>query len=689
IDEVHMLTRDAFNALLKTLEEPPPHVLFLFATTEPHKIPVTILSRCQRFDFKRAPQEILQQHLMRIAERESMKISERALAMVARSAEGGVRDAMSLMDQIIAFGGTELEDDQVAQAIGAVNRTLLMDLLQALLQRDVLSCMRYVEQVFVHAYDLRLFTQDLASLLRDATILCLCEEPGDIVELTPEEHRQLQVLLKPEHSDRLQQMFRLLVDASTEIAQSASPRLLLEMTLIRMVRVEPVRSLEDVLQQLGELEQRLIEGLLVEDDEADAQFVSGNTQMAQNTTLHPVAEVPEHVQVQNTEMLERVQAPNAEISECAQKQTPDQATILSDISMSSLDLVRPTSTIQLEKSSQFAGQILSSQPDKPSPLAGILATQLEKPSQDSEQEQASSLVEPAWTTEITKGAGRASSMLVEPTSPVELDTLNTFSSLVPSSGSIEVDAPQVLSAKNDVHSSGVPQKASSGGVFALTDERADLMEGEGLGRSLSEPYFGSVSGPYSTPVPEPYSTPAPTALEEGSASALVTDYAPATECSEGTVEGRHRGESFSMQDWMGVLKVASGMEGLLSTALKSAHVQVRGEELVLGFCTSKEIFFMDNITLAQCSWLEDLLREQGWSFAVRLSGVEEQTLKESFWPSFFDAEERAAEAEERALEDEVRSHAAVQHLLRCIPGTELLQVRALDAEPTKNKKSED
>ncbi|MCB9637893.1 MAG: DNA polymerase III subunit gamma/tau [Myxococcales bacterium] len=258
IDEVHMLTREAFNALLKTLEEPPPHVMFIFATTEPHKIPVTILSRCQRFDFKRIPTTVLRDHLRRISSAEKVRLSDTALAMVARAAQGGARDAMSLMDQVIAFGGEAPEDEAVAQAIGVVNRQILMHIGRALLQKDAAECLRAIDELFHYAYDLRQFTQELAAFLRDMMVVRICDDPDGIVDLTEDEFIQMRALVHDEEPERIQQIFRILTQAAEEIAQSNHPRLLLEMTLIRMARVEPVRPFEDLISQLSSMESRLV-----------------------------------------------------------------------------------------------------------------------------------------------------------------------------------------------------------------------------------------------------------------------------------------------------------------------------------------------------------------------------------------------------------------------------------------------
>ena len=261
IDEVHMLTREAFNALLKTLEEPPDHVIFLFATTEPHKIPITILSRCQRFDFKRADLPILRGHLERIAKLEGLEISKVALTMVARGAAGGMRDSMSLLDQVIAFAGLTPTDEQVAEAIGVIHRSLLQKMVGALFTNEPGVSLKCVKEIFAFGYDMRQFTQELATFLRDLMIVKVCKNPMEVTEIAEDELVTMSELIKDVPADLIQQHFQVLTEAAEGIAQASHPRLLLEMTLIRMSRLQPMRPFDQILQQLSSLENRLQEDI--------------------------------------------------------------------------------------------------------------------------------------------------------------------------------------------------------------------------------------------------------------------------------------------------------------------------------------------------------------------------------------------------------------------------------------------
>src|SRR6185369_13417504 len=171
IDEVHMLTNNAFNALLKTLEEPPAHVKFIFATTEPHKLPVTILSRCQRFDFKRVPLAKMIARLRFILDQEKVTMSDTALAMVARKGDGSMRDSLSALDQVLAFCGEKVDDPAVISLLGVVDRTLLLSAIDAILARDTATLVDIVRTVDDSGYNIRHFCHELIELMRTLLLI--------------------------------------------------------------------------------------------------------------------------------------------------------------------------------------------------------------------------------------------------------------------------------------------------------------------------------------------------------------------------------------------------------------------------------------------------------------------------------------------------------------------------------------
>jgi DNA polymerase-3 subunit gamma/tau len=260
IDEVHMLSTSAFNALLKTLEEPPPHVVFIFATTEPHKIPATILSRCQRFDFKRVAQATLVEHLTTLAREERVEIEGGGLSLIARAAEGSVRDALSLLDQVIAYAGTEAQPvtaDRVAEVLGVADRRVLFALSAAVLERDVAAALQVIDELFTHGQDLSQFAQAFLAHLRDLVVARSCDNPAPLLDATEAELGELGRQALGDAGALLQQHFDRFSRAADEIARSSFPRLLLEMVLIEMAHAEPLLPLGDLLERLEQLEGRL------------------------------------------------------------------------------------------------------------------------------------------------------------------------------------------------------------------------------------------------------------------------------------------------------------------------------------------------------------------------------------------------------------------------------------------------
>jgi DNA polymerase-3 subunit gamma/tau len=257
IDEVHMLSINAFNALLKTLEEPPEHAKFIFATTEPHKIPITILSRCQRFDFRKIALPLVVTRLRQIAEQENVRISERSLALVARRGEGSMRDALSTFDQVIAFCGDEVADKDVQGLLGMVDRRLLLDTVEGVLKRDGRRVLEAVCRVDDLGHSFRQFCRELLETFRALVILKVVHEPGSLLEVTPDELEELERLSSGVELEDLQRVVTLLVKAEAELAGSPFPRLTLEMTLVRLSHLPPGRDVASLLRKVEDLERRL------------------------------------------------------------------------------------------------------------------------------------------------------------------------------------------------------------------------------------------------------------------------------------------------------------------------------------------------------------------------------------------------------------------------------------------------
>jgi DNA polymerase-3 subunit gamma/tau len=257
IDEVHMLSINAFNALLKTLEEPPEHAKFIFATTEPHKIPVTILSRCQRFDFRKIPLASVTLRLREIAAEENIGISDRSLALVARRGEGSMRDALSTFDQVIAFCGGQVTDEAVQGLLGLVDRRLLFDAVEGILARDSRRVLDAVRRVDDLGHSFRQFCQELVEVFRALVLLKVVDEPEGLLDVAPDEIGLLHGLAEGCGAEDLQRIMTVLMRAEADLAGSSFPRLTLEMILVRLTYLPPARDVSALLRKIEDLERRL------------------------------------------------------------------------------------------------------------------------------------------------------------------------------------------------------------------------------------------------------------------------------------------------------------------------------------------------------------------------------------------------------------------------------------------------
>jgi len=254
IDEVHMLTTNAFNALLKTLEEPPPHVKFIFATTEPHKVPITILSRCQRFDFKRIALPRIVARLRYIVDQEGVQVSDEALSVIARKGDGSMRDSLSTLDQVLAFCGNSVADADVATLLGVVDRRLIMEGCRAVLSGKLRDALRIVAQADSFGYSMRQFCQELIDQFRSIAILKAVGEPGDLLELSDAELGELRAFADGSSSQDLQRHLTLLLKAEGEMAHAGFPRLILEMAFMKMATLAPALPVQELLARLDALE---------------------------------------------------------------------------------------------------------------------------------------------------------------------------------------------------------------------------------------------------------------------------------------------------------------------------------------------------------------------------------------------------------------------------------------------------
>jgi len=240
IDEVHMLSNSAFNALLKTLEEPPPHAVFIFATTEVHKIPPTITSRCQHFNFRRIPRREIIARLQEVVKHVDVEIGERSLGAMARASEGSMRDALSLLDQAVAFGGRTITEHDVDEMLGAVPDELVGRIVQTVVTQDPAAAVTLVGEVVDHGYDLRAYCGAVVERMRHLMIAAVVpgfEQAQGLMDLPDEDVKQLLAEAKSFSVEQLQEVFHLFAQAEDRLRSTAHPRFVFEVAAVRAARL--------------------------------------------------------------------------------------------------------------------------------------------------------------------------------------------------------------------------------------------------------------------------------------------------------------------------------------------------------------------------------------------------------------------------------------------------------------------
>ena len=253
IDEVHMLTTEAFNALLKTLEEPPAHVFFMFATTEPHKVPLTILSRCQRYELKRLGHQELVAHFNRLAAEDGVEVEPEAMDMIVREAAGSVRDGLSLLDQIFSYCGRQVSATEVVDVLGLVSHRLLAELGTALINGDLDTVYRLLEDLYRHGTDIRRFGNDLLAWFRGLIVCKVSRKPADLLAVTDEELQVLQSVAAGQSMDTLTAMLHLLVEGVEKVASAQHPRLAFELACIEAARFGDVVEVAQLIDRFDRM----------------------------------------------------------------------------------------------------------------------------------------------------------------------------------------------------------------------------------------------------------------------------------------------------------------------------------------------------------------------------------------------------------------------------------------------------
>jgi DNA polymerase-3 subunit gamma/tau len=253
IDEVHMLTKEAFNALLKTLEEPPAHVVFIFATTEAHKVLPTILSRCQRYDFKRIGLDAIVDRLEFITRTEQVDVSPASLRLIAREADGSLRDALSLLDQVIAFAGTTVSDEAVGEGLGLIDQTLISGMVAALLAGDAGRALDILDQAYNFGHDMKDLATRIRDFLRMLVVVRVASQPAKILDLSDEELVDIEKAAAEHSLETLNFHFNAWLEVQGRLQRIGQPRLVLEGLIVRLAQVEPLVPLTELVARLETL----------------------------------------------------------------------------------------------------------------------------------------------------------------------------------------------------------------------------------------------------------------------------------------------------------------------------------------------------------------------------------------------------------------------------------------------------
>lgn len=262
IDEVHMLSIGAFNALLKTLEEPPSYVIFILATTEAHKIPITILSRCQRYDFRRISIDTISARLAELMEQEQVEVEEKAIRYIAKAADGSMRDALSLLDQCIAFYlGQKLTYDNVLEVLGAVDTEIFSRLLRRILEEDVAGAISLLEELVTEGRELGQFVNDFTWYLRNLLLLKGSADMEEVLDMSSENLALLKEEADMVESEVLMRYIRICSELSSQIKYSAQKRILIEIAIIKLCKPSMEVNVDSITDRLARLEKRMEAGI--------------------------------------------------------------------------------------------------------------------------------------------------------------------------------------------------------------------------------------------------------------------------------------------------------------------------------------------------------------------------------------------------------------------------------------------
>lgn len=264
IDEVHMLSIGAFNALLKTLEEPPSYVIFILATTEVHKLPITILSRCQRYDFKRISIDTITGRMQELIDAEGVQVEEKALRYIAKTADGSMRDALSLLDQCIAFHlGQKLTYDKTLDVLGAVDTEVFSRLLRHVLDRDVTGCITLLEEIVMQGRELTQFVTDFTWYLRNLMLVQSSDHLEDVIDMSTDNLARLKEEATMVEPDRIVRYIRIFSELSGQIRYAAQKRILVEIALIKLCRPDMETTSDALIDRIRQVEDKVENGVVM------------------------------------------------------------------------------------------------------------------------------------------------------------------------------------------------------------------------------------------------------------------------------------------------------------------------------------------------------------------------------------------------------------------------------------------
>ncbi|KNF07519.1 DNA polymerase III subunit delta' [Gottschalkia purinilytica] len=326
VDEVHMLSKGAFNALLKTLEEPPKHLVFILATTEPQKLPATILSRCQRFDFKRITSYDIVENMKKICEDLDITIEDRALNLIARNSDGAMRDALSILDQCISFSSKEVSYDYVLSVLGAVNNELIFELTNNIIEKNIDNILDNIHNIVQSGKDINQFIKDLILHFRNLMIV----KSSSNTESTINENMDIVEELKAQ-SDKINlgtiiSYLNILSEAETQSKWSSQPRIILEVSIMKMINVIPEATVEDLLKRIDDLESKIKNGNFINNVSVNTSKTNnidvgikerqpGKSYNEKEELIEKTEKVSQNdIKQDNNELEEDVRIPNTDIS---------------------------------------------------------------------------------------------------------------------------------------------------------------------------------------------------------------------------------------------------------------------------------------------------------------------------------------------------------------------------------------